>query len=337
MLRGMVTRREFLETSVGGAAGLALLGGGLLPTIAAADGWQPFNEPGRVAQVRHGSPLQGIGMAPRAAGEMLERAVTTLTGEHSAADAWRKLIRPTDVVALKPNGLGGRFLATHKELLDATIEALLGIGVPATNILVYEQYVPYMRACRVEPTNVPAGVRVVVHLGRDAPAEWVNVPSGRTRYVRPLLDATAVINFPLVKDHAITGVTGCLKNMTHGSIVNPRDFHRHGGSPQIAELYAHEAIRSRVRLHVMDVTRVLWNGGPQDAPGTRRTGDSIWVSTDPVALDSLEVELIETERRAHHLPTLVARGTPPSHVTAAAGLGLGIADRGRMELRAVAC
>lgn len=328
----MLTRRQFIGTGVGGATGALLVGGGLVPSLADADGFRPYSQAGRVVQVRHDHPLEGIGMRPRAAGEMLDRAVTTLTGEHSALDAWRRLISPRDVVALKPNGLGGRFLATHKELLDATIEALLGIGVPATNILVYEQFVPYMRACRVETTNVPAGVRVLVHLNRDAPSEWTRVASGPTRYVRPLLGATAVINFPLAKDHAIAGVTGCLKNMTHGSITNPSEFHRHSGSPQIAELYAHEAIRSRVRLHVMDATRVLWNGGPRDAPAHRRAGDELWVSTDPVAIDSLLVELIETERRAHRLPSLVARGTPPSHVTAAAGLGLGIADRRRIQV-----
>jgi uncharacterized protein (DUF362 family) len=300
---------------------------------ATADGWRPYAQAGRVVQVRHPNPLRaGVGMEPRAAGEMLDRAVQTLTGAPSAAEAWRKIIRPTDVVALKPNGLGGRFLATHKELLDATIESLLGIGVPPANIIVYEQFVPYMRACRVDSANVPQGVRVTVHRNRDAGSEWTSVLSGRTRYVRPLLDATAVIAFPLAKDHAISGVTGCLKNMTHGSITNPADFHRHAASPQIAELYAHEAIRSRVRLHVMDATRVLWHGGPQDAPDTRRTGDAIWVSTDPVAIDALLVQLVEMERRAHRLPTLVARGTPPSHVTAAAALGLGIADLASLDV-----
>jgi hypothetical protein len=51
-----------------------------------------------------------------------------------------------------------------------------------------------------------------------------------------------------------------------------------------------------------------------------------------VAIDSLLVDLVETERRAHRLPTLVARGTPPSHITAAAGLGLGIVDRQRIRV-----
>jgi len=328
----MPTRREFI-----GSAGAALVGGALLPSIVRADGgWRPFVAPGRVIEVRHPSPFRGIGLEPRVAADMLDRSVVELTGAPSAPEAWRKLFRPEDVVALKPNGLGGRLLATHKELLDAAIAALMGIGVPARNILVYEQWRPFMMNCRVTPGSLPQGVRQTVHLNTDAPAEWTRVPSGRTRYVRPLLDATAVIAFPLAKDHAIAGVTGALKNMTHGSIVNPSEFHRHAASPQIAELYAHDAIRSRVRLQVMDATRVLYNGGPADAPSFRIRGDSIWVSTDPVALDTLLIDRIEHERREHRLPSLTARGTPPGHVAAAAALGLGIGELARITKRTIA-
>lgn len=335
MMLVMITRREFIGTGLG-AVGATLVGGTLVPWVTFADGFTPFAEAGKVVQVRHPSPLEGIGMKPAAAREMLAAGVKALTGARSAEDAWRRFVRPTDVVALKPNGLGGRFLATHKELLEATIDALVGVGVPPTNILIYEQYNPYMRACRFEPnTTLPNGVRVKVHLGRDAGPEWTRVPSGRTKFVRPLLEATAVISFPLAKDHAICGVTGCLKNMSHGSITNPSDFHRRHASPMIAELYAHEAIRTRVRLHVLDATRVLCNNGPQDAPNFRRNSDALWFSTDPVAIDTLLVDLIEADRRARRLPALAARGTPPSYIAAAAGLGLGIGETSRIRTQEI--
>src|SRR5262245_26357519 len=104
------SRREILGAGIGVAGAAAL--GGATSFVAApthADGWRPFARSGRVARVRHESPLEPSGaMRPDAAGEMLERAVKALTGEGSAADAWRKIVRPTDQVALKPNGLGGR-------------------------------------------------------------------------------------------------------------------------------------------------------------------------------------------------------------------------------------
>ncbi len=328
------SRREFIGTGIG-AAGAAAIATGASTFWAApsrADDWRPFAEAGRVAKAMHESPLDGIDMKPAVAGEMLERAVTQLTGEANAADAWRRLIRRDDRVALKPNGLGGRQLATHKELIDATIEALLGIGVPPENITIYEQFSGFLRNCRVRANNVPEGVVTAVHRNQDAPRAWTSVPSGRTKYVTSLLDATAVIAFPIAKDHSIAGITGALKNMTHGSIVNPHEFHRHGASPQIAELYAHEAIRSRMRLQVLDATRVLCNGGPQDSPPFRRNGDSIYVSTDPVALDAIAIALVETDRRARRLPSLERRGTPPAHVAAAAALGLGVADPRRIQI-----
>ena len=322
-----LTRRQLLGTGLGAAAGAAIV-----PSFVRADRWTPFAASGKVVQVSHPSPLAGVGMVPGVAAGMLDLAVRTLTGEGSAPDAWRKLVRPDDKVALKPNGLGGPTLATHKELIDATIDALLGIGVPPENITIYEQFMGFLRACRVRPNNVPVGVRQTVHQNRDAPSEWTSVPSGRTKYVTPLLEATAVIAFPIVKDHSIAGITGCLKNMTHGSIVNPSEFHRHGASPQIAELYAHDAIRSRVRLQVLDATRVLCNGGPRDSAPFRRHSDSLYVSTDPVALDRIAIDLVEADRRARRLPSLAARGTPPSHVEAAEALGLGTATRSRIRI-----
>src|SRR5262245_12027140 len=168
-----LTRRELLGTGVGVAGAAMLAGGGstLLAPPARADGWRPFARAGRVVKVSHPSPLEGPGMNAGVAAEMLERAVIALTGAASASEAWRRLVRPDDRVALKPNGLGGRQLATHKELIDATIHALLGIGVPAENITIYEQYLGFMRNCRVRPNNVPEGVRETVHENRDAPAE----------------------------------------------------------------------------------------------------------------------------------------------------------------------
>ena len=59
-----------------------------------------------------------------------------------------------------------------------------------------------------------------------------------TKFVKPFTEATAVINVGLIKDHSICGYTGCLKNMTHGSINVPHEHHAHHASPQIAKIYA---------------------------------------------------------------------------------------------------
>ena len=57
-------------------------------------------------------------------------------------------------------------------------------------------------------------------------------------YVTPFTEASVVLNLSQVKDHSICGYTGAMKNITHDCNINPRAFHKHYASPQIAHLYA---------------------------------------------------------------------------------------------------
>jgi hypothetical protein len=123
--------------------------------------------------------------------------------------------------------------------------------------------------------------------------------------------------------------------MTHGSIKNPQDFHRHQCSPQIAELFAHEAIRSRIRVHVMDAFKVLYDGGPRDNPNARVVYEALFMSTDPVALDRTGSDIVDQFRAQHHMPSISARGDAPGYIDHGATLGLGVADRARITVRTV--
>ena len=38
-------------------------------------------------------------------------------------------------------------------------------------------------------------------------------------------EINVIINVPVMKHHAITGVSGCLKNLAFGSVDNTRRFH----------------------------------------------------------------------------------------------------------------
>ena len=183
--------------------------------------------------------------------------------------------------------------------------------------------------------GLPSGVRMVSHNG-TALAPETRVASGRTQYARALIDATAVIGVPLIKDHSLCGFTGALKNMTHGSIKNPEAFHRHLCSPQIAELYNHDAIKSRMRLHIMDGFKAVYHGGPRDNPEHRVALECVLASTDPVALDRVGADIVDQLRVAHRMGTLEARGLPPRYIDVAGTMGLGVSDRTRIQTRIVA-
>jgi uncharacterized protein (DUF362 family) len=110
----------------------------------------------------------------------------------------------------------------------------------------------------------------------------------------PFTEATAVINVSQIKDHSICGYTGCLKNITHGAIINPHDFHEHNASPQIAELYAQDVVKSRVRLHITDGFKLIYDEGPLDTNKKRRVPhEAVYATTDPVAMDVIGWGVVE--------------------------------------------
>ncbi|MEZ4394802.1 MAG: DUF362 domain-containing protein [Polyangiales bacterium] len=342
-----VDRRHFLGTVAAGAVATAsanaLAQRGAPPaehdtSFAATppQGFTPLSIPGRVVRVNKPDSLRRGGLFPKpeAAVEMVNRAVTELAGQPDLARAWRAFVHPNDRVAVKVNGLGLRNMASNKETVLAIVEGVIAAGVPASQITVYEQWDSFMAATRVNARAMPAGVRVICH-NQERLSAQTRVASGRTKYALPLLEATAVIGVPLIKDHSLCGFTGALKNMTHGSIENPEAFHRHLCAPQIAELYAHEAIRSRVRLHVMDAFKAVYHGGPRDNPACRVPFNAVFASTDPVALDRVGSDIVDQLRTQNRMTTLAARGLPVRYLEAAEALGLGVADRARIDLRAI--
>src|SRR5262249_15445080 len=156
------------------------------------------------------------------------------------------------------------------ELVVEILKGVLAAGVPAASVVLYEQWPSNLVATRcadragVLDAAFPAGIATAVHENKDATMAEIRVSGIMTRFVRPLTAATAVIDVSLIKDHSRFGYTGCIKNMTHGSMVNPHDFHAHA-SPQPASLYAaQDVVKSRVRLHIVDGFKLIYEGGPLD-------------------------------------------------------------------------
>ena len=120
-MRTHPTRREFLRLTTGTAIATATLGPGLLrPARAEATA--------KVVLVRHSD---AVGAQGKVNGEvvqsMLDEAVAKLLGTGNAADAWRGLVKPTDVVGIKSNGWYR--LPTPPELEGAIRRRVQGVGI----------------------------------------------------------------------------------------------------------------------------------------------------------------------------------------------------------------
>jgi uncharacterized protein (DUF362 family) len=344
------SRRAFLGTLAASAVLLGERDAEAAPSGLAARrpaGFVPLSIPGRVVKVSKANTLQPNGLWPTesAAKAMLERAMAELTGQSDMGAAFSKFVHKDDKVAIKPNGIAGQKGATmgsNKELVLEVVKGVMAAGVPASSITIYEQYPSFMagtrianKACVLDPA-FPAGITAVVHENKDAVMPDLLVGGIPTKFVRPFTEATAVINIGLIKDHSICGYTGCLKNITHGSTINPHSFHEHNASPQIAELYAQDVVKSRVRLHIVDGYKLIYDEGPLDKNKKRRVPhEAVYASTDPVAMDVIGWGVVEQWRKDNGLPSLKEAKREPSYIRIAGEIGLGVFDMNRITLREV--
>ncbi len=343
-------RRTFLGTAAAAAAAASLVskdafaGPNPAPKSLAASpptGFSPFSAPGKVVKVTKKDWFQKNQLypTPEAAKEMLTRALTELTGKPDLVTSVAQFVHKDDIVVVKVNGIAKQNMGTNKELVLPFLEALIASGVPADHITVLEQYGDFLAGTRINASNVPAGIKVVTHNNGNATMDFRLIPGTgtSTKFTKYLTEATAAINFALIKDHSICGYTGQLKNMTHGCSINPHDFHVHHASPQIAQMYAQDVIKSRVRLNIADAFKVMADGGPlYKRPEMVKPHDAVYVSTDPVAMDTIGWEVVEKLRAELNLKTLTEAGREPAYIKAAADLGLGVHERAKITLKEVA-
>ncbi len=302
-------------------------------------GFVPLALPGRVVRVNKrgafGSFMQKNELWPQAepARAMLERTLTSLLGGANLVQALGRVVHPSERVAIKINGIAGQNGATmafNFEFLAPLVSALIELGVAPEAITVFEQFPKFLAGCRVNVGSyqLPPGVRAEYHGNRDVAMPKVRVFNRvETRFVRQVTEASAIINLSMIKDHSLCGFTGAMKNMTHGQIVNPQDHHAHLCNPQIPLLYNHPVLRSRVRLHIADALKIIYDQGPLDTnPERRLPFGALFASTDAVALDRVGWELIEAARKEHGLPTLAKVRRNPDYILTAGELGLGVAN-----------
>lgn len=310
-------------------------------------GFTPLTVPGKITKVSAKGDFASfmqpnqLWPKPEVAKSLLEKAMMEFTGASNLNTSMARFISKDDVVAIKVNGIAGQkatyTMATNFEVILPVVEAVLALGVPASKITVYEQFPDFLAGARVNVRKwqLPAGVAIGTHNNRDHKMPDIKVYQGiKTKYARIFTDATAVINISMIKDHSISGYTGLMKNMTHGNVNNPHEHHANQASPQIAMLYNHPIVTSRVRLNITDAFKVMYDKGPLDKdPKTRIPHGALYVCTDPIAMDTIGIKVVNDERKARNLPSLADAGREPRYVQSGADFGLGIHDLNQIRMQ----
>jgi uncharacterized protein (DUF362 family) len=325
--------------------------------------------PGRVIELRDPKAIVRNRVSQPVVRQMLEHAMKELTGEKSARTAWAKFVEPHDIVGIKINPSGAPACCSSPEIVREIISSVQSVGVPARNIVVYDRY-SYEMDIGSYQALLPPGVRILgiqeafasgngyepdIYCDANFFGEWES-----RSYMASIVahEVTKIINVPTMKDHSASGVTGALKNLAYGTFNNVARTHRAPHSftnPLIGMMCTVEPLRSKAVLHIMDGMRLVWHGGPLtqvqdfiDQPGI------LLVATDPVAMDTIELDYVEAKRRERGAPSLWQHDPKsittdnaqfyrdaaknlffrqPGHVAAAGKLGLGVADLKQIDHR----
>src|SRR5437868_1961191 len=328
--------------------------------------------PGRVVEVRDPAAIVHNRVSQPVVRRLLEQAMRELTGESSVGAAWAKFVEPKDIVGIKINPSGAPACCSSPEIVREIISAVQSVGVPARNIVVYDRYSYEIDIGSYQALLTP-GVRVVgiqdgfvdtsgydpnVYCDANFFGEW------ETRsYMASIVahGVTKIINVPTMKDHSASGVTGCLKNLGYGTFNNVARSHRAPYSftnPLIGVMCSVEPLRSKAVLHIMDGMRQVWHGGPlTQVQDFIYPAGTLYIGTDPVAIDTLELAAIEKKRLAEGAPSVWEHDPAsitsndheffhnpsknlfyrrPGHIAAAGKLGLGIADLKQIDHRRIA-
>jgi len=258
--------------------------------------------------------------------KMVEDGLVSLTGAETTRDAWELLIpdfEPGQRVAIKVNlnntrsEQPGNAIDAVIEPINAVLDGLVERGFEPSDITVYDVTLGAHEGHM--PGHLPErcayeGVNFVAYVGNTSPysSETVSFdpalrkPISDRPLARVLVEADYLINMPIAKAHDFAGMSVSFKNH-FGSIercdhLHPYVFQRVDTytptyNPML-ELYANEHVGGKTVLTVCDALfgtcTHLWSA-PTRWPTCAGPPNSILLSTDPVALDSVVADMLAAQ------------------------------------------
>ena len=290
---------------------------------------------------------------------MVDQGLMVLTGQSTVASAWQALLpgySSGKAIAIKVNfnntdsGCGD-----PDNQIDALIEPVNGLIRGMKLMGVQEQDIWIYDASRGIPDSFRNGcpyanVRFFDRRGCAEPATFASsdpdasVNFGHSsisdrRITDVIIDATYLINIPIIKDHGIAAVSlgfknhfGTINDVVRGGgddlhyYINPFDSHYSTEFDPQVDIYLNPHIRYKTVLVVGDAlfgafgakaTPTRWSSFGNDAP------NSLFFSSDPVAADCVMFDILDAE------PVFHPRGDfCDNYLVLASSAGLGVFERG---------
>ncbi|MFM1944719.1 MAG: hypothetical protein RI897_3701 [Verrucomicrobiota bacterium] len=257
---------------------------------------------------------------------MVMRGVMAVTGEADGVLAWRRLVATNETVGIKVFSRPGAISGTRPPVVEAVVQGLIGAGLPATNIVIWDRHYADLRMAGYVEMGRKYGVRVAG--SNDAGYEqevfyetpligklvWGDVEFGQTgagvgrkSFASQLVASgfQKIISVVPLLNNNETAVSGHCWGLAMSSTDNTLRFENTPGrmAEAVPELLALAGLdlRDRLVLAITDAMLCQYQGEERQLLHYSTVLDQLWFGMDPVAMDVMAVEVIERERRQRGL------------------------------------
>ncbi len=327
----------------------------------------PGKYPGRVVRVDDENSISDGTINDEAVFNMLDEGMRNLGECNDVRDAWRQFVSPGEKIGLKVNPIGGKLLSTSHALVRSVISQLEQSGIAREDIMIFDRRMQQLKDTGFTPENYPgiaiAGTEHVDESGSyydengelyslslidkewyyraDCEMEYDDymlpfmVNQGKYSYFSRIVtqQLDKIINLPIMKN-AGASVTLCLKNLGYGVITNTSRLHATLWAETSAQVCAFPPVRDKVVLNIADGIKGCYDGGPGANPQFFTDYKMLLLGTDPVAMDVVGYDIIIGKRiEMGRQDGFFEVGMKKMEL--AAGYGLGVADRDRIDLRKI--
>ena len=325
--------------------------------------------PGKVVKADHNGCVVNGEPVESAAYEMLKASMLALTGASTLQEAWLKFVKPNEIIGLKVNPVAGKMLTTSHAVTRSIIKQMEEAGISRSNMVIWDRREFQLHETGYTEENYP-GIRIIGTECQDAEGSYYDtngrlysedridknhylyadveekydaetipymVNEGKYSYYTKICteQIDKIINIPILKN-AGAAVTLCLKNLAFGSISNTGRLHAKFWNETCAYACAFPPIRDKVVLNIVDGLIGCFDGGPAANPQFICQYNTMLVGSDPVAVDRIGHDIV-LNKRIEEKRQAADRESAHKFMQIAEELQLGIADRGRIELKEIQC
>ena len=330
-------------------------------------GSMPGRFPGKVVIARDPNSVIDDVPVESVAYAMIAKSMLELTGAARTEDAWRLFVSLGEKIGLKVNPVAGRLLSTSHAVVQSVVRQLTESGIDRKDILIWDRRDMELKDTGFTAENYP-GITIrgtecqdsggsftdengKLYGERNIDKEWYYwadvegeydaetmpymINGGKYSYFTKIVtrEVDKIINIPVLKN-AGASITNAMKNLAFGSVTNTGRLHASLWNETCAEVCAFSPLRDKVVLNISDGLRGCFNGGPGASPQFICNYNTILVSSDPVAMDRIAYDIVAAKRIEEGIQREPTPGVL-SFLSMASSLGLGIADKERIDLRIV--